>query len=716
MKGTAVPAGFAPGDLFVAVHGVHGFLIDQVDRFLSSTAAGVVRFVGNIGVTLTENVASTATVPIYRLGGTNGTISVRARVVHPDVAPYDTLLTFGPGEVRKNVGPFATVNDNVFADRREAEIELYAPIGTSIDDSFTGSITIEDDDVRPVLTLGSGLPASIDEPDAPLQLSIPILLSAAARVPVDVQYSVRRDPAAPGWSDVTGFVTLAPGQTAATATVTIPANATAEANYSYTVSVGIGFDSVAEKGWPISATILVTDDDLPQITFDDQTVSESAAQVYVPLATIPFLTPSANYTWATVDGTAIAGADYQAATGVRDQSIRITLLNDALVEGSETFYVELRNLTNVIAPRQRVAITIADDESKPIVSVLPLTIDEGASGVRTTANVTFELSAPSALPIHILYSANAGTATNGVDYEAVPFASTVIPAGATTVTAPVVILGDDLEEPDEQILVVMSNGPDSTLGQKSATITIIDDDTSTLSYLSLFDATVTEGTGGDSTALFRLDLSAPLTSELRVGYVTSDSTALAGHDYRAALGTVVFAPGEQKKFIEIVVYGDAITEGTELFHVTLLPPAPVPFGRQVAQGRITDDDAVQLPTVTIGDMTVKEGDSGWKSIALTLTLSAPLTHPVQIDSRTVAASATTDVDFESNVSTIAIPAGATSAEVILRIAGDRLQENDETFEVRIAGVSAGLAIADDRGVVTIQDDDVPAGRRRSVRH
>jgi hypothetical protein len=718
MKGSAVPAGFAAGDLLFAVHGSHGFLIDEVDRFLASTAAGVVRFAGNYGVTLTENVASTATVPLYRLGGTNGTISVRARVVHPAVAPYDTLLTFGPGEVRKNIGPFASVNDNVFVgDWRKAAIELYAPVGTSIDDSFTGSITIHDDDVRPVLTLGSGIPEQIDEPDAPLPLTIPIRLSAPAGVPVEVEYRLQRNPAINGWTDVVGTVTLTPGQTEATATVTIPTNASVEENYRYMVSLGIGAESIARLGSPNSVTILVIDDELPQIAIDDQTFTESAGSVLVPLRVIPSTRPTTKYTWTTVDGTALAGSDYQAASGVTDQAVRITLLNDTQVEGTETFYVELRDLVDVIAPRQRVAITIADDESKPVLSILPVTIDEGAAGQRTTANVTFELSAPHALPVEVAYAVNAATATAGIDFQAVPpFTSTIIPAGSTIGSAQVVILGDDVEEPDELIVVVISAAANATVGQpKSAIITIIDDDTKVLPYLSIFDATVTEGTGGSSIASFRVDLSTPMTAELRVDYTTSDSSATAGHDYELARGTVVFAPGERRKFIDVVVYSDAITEGTELFHVTLLPTAAVTLARQVAQGRITDDDAPPLPSVTIADVTVKEGDDGWKPIALTLTLSEPFAQPVQIDTRTFAVSATPDVDFETNLTTITIPAGQTSATVIVRVAGDWTRESDETFEVRITGAN-GLSIGDDRAVVTIVDDDAPAGRRRSVRH
>ncbi len=55
------------------------------------------------------------------------------------------------------------------------------------------------------------------------------------------------------------------------------------------------------------------------------------------------------------------------------------------------------------------------------------------------------------------------------------------------------------------------------------------------------------------------------TEEVRVGYVTEDLTAVAGEDYVAASGTLIFAPGETTKTIDVTIIVDEYLEGDEQF-------------------------------------------------------------------------------------------------------------------------------------------------------
>jgi hypothetical protein len=126
-----------------------------------------------------------------------------------------------------------------------------------------------------------------------------------------------------------------------------------------------------------------------------------------------------------------------------------------------------------------------------------------------------------------------------------------------------------------------------------------------------------------------------------------------------------------------------------------------------------DDVVVQVlptPTLSIGDVTVTEGDSGTVEARFEVTLSSPggeLPSPVTVDYATqgVTASAGTDFEAASGVVTFAqgSPSGAVQAIVVL-VYGDTTFEADETFRVRLSNPSLATVV-DDEGLGTIINDD-----------
>ena len=89
--------------------------------------------------------------------------------------------------------------------------------------------------------------------------------------------------------------------------------------------------------------------------------------------------------------------------------------------------------------------------------------------------------------------------------------------------------------------------------------------------LSVADARVREAAG--ATVDFVVSLNSPAPVKVAVGYASSDGTATAGADYRAAVGTVKFEPGERAKTVSVAVLDDAIDEGEETFTLTLSNPS-----------------------------------------------------------------------------------------------------------------------------------------------
>lgn len=111
------------------------------------------------------------------------------------------------------------------------------------------------------------------------------------------------------------------------------------------------------------------------------------------------------------------------------------------------------------------------------------------------------------------------------------------------------------------------------------------------------------------------------------------------------------------------------------------------------------------PAVRISDVTVDEGDDGTTPATLTVTLDRAATQQVTVGWATVAGTAD-EKDFAAGSGTATFAIGQTSAQVTVGVLGDRVDEPDETFTVRLTNAE-NATIEDADGVVTIRDDDEP---------
>ena len=84
-------------------------------------------------------------------------------------------------------------------------------------------------------------------------------------------------------------------------------------------------------------------------------------------------------------------------------------------------------------------------------------------------------------------------------------------------------------------------------------------------------------------------LSAPSGRTVTGHYSTHDGSARAGSDYVRKDAQLVFAPGETRHVVRIVLVNDHVHEGTETFRVTIDRVEEATIGRSVATVTITDD-------------------------------------------------------------------------------------------------------------------------------
>jgi hypothetical protein len=223
----------------------------------------------------------------------------------------------------------------------------------------------------------------------------------------------------------------------------------------------------------------------------------------------------------------------------------------------------------------------------PTVSIRDATLTEGNTG---TANAVFTvvLSNSTTVDVTVHYSTAELTAAAGSDYIAAS-GSVTIPAGQTSKTFTVAVIGDRTGEPTETFAVNLSSPANAIMGDGQAIGTILDNEP----RISISDVTKYEGKKGKATSFtFTITLSAAYDQPVTLSYKTSNGTATTGdRDYVDKSGTITFAPGERTKTITISVKGDSKREGDETFYLDLFGLSTnALFTKDRGVGTILNDD------------------------------------------------------------------------------------------------------------------------------
>lgn len=112
-----------------------------------------------------------------------------------------------------------------------------------------------------------------------------------------------------------------------------------------------------------------------------------------------------------------------------------------------------------------------------------------------------------------------------------------------------------------------------------------------------------------------------------------------------------------------------------------------------------------LPTLSVGDATVAEGNSGTTTVLFPVQLSAPSDQTVTVAYVTEDGTAGPD-DYAAANGVLTIAPGTTQGKIPVAVTGDTVPEPDETFRLVLGQASgAGLSDAVAQGVIT--NDDQP---------
>ena len=596
-------------------------------------------------------------------------------------------LRFDPNE-RTDTIRVPILQDSTAEPSESFTVELSNPNRATVSDG-TGAVTIEADPM-PELRISDAAPVA-EGNDAVFTVS----LSTPSSQVVTVEYTTEDGTADAGddYTIIAETLTFSPGQTTKIIRVPVLVDSTQESSETFTVELSTPMGTTLADSTGLGT---ITADPMPGLSIGDaEPVAEGGAAVFT-VTLVPASNHVVTVTYSTVDGTAVADADFTPTSGTltfnpnqTTKTIRVPILRDTVHEPSETFTVELDDPTGTTLADSTGLGTIAADAIPGLSIADAVNVTEGRDAVfRVT------LRPATNHVVSVTYTTMDGTAVADADYTPVTGTLRFEPR-ETTKTIRVPVLLDTMTEQSETFTVELSNPGGSTLADPIGVGTIRADPAPSL---RIGDATpVAEG----DEAVFTVTLTPPNEQVVTVDYTTTDGTAVADEDYSATSGTLRFAPGDTSKTIRVPTLRDAVAEPVETFTVVLSNPSGTNVVHDTGVGTITDEG---LPGLSIADApTVAEGGEA----VFPVTLNPASSQVVTVAYATQDGTAVTDSDYTATSGTLRFEPGETIQNIQVATLRDAIAEPSESFTVELSD-PVGTAITNSTGVGTIAADAMPA--------
>lgn len=488
-----------------------------------------------------------------------------------------------------------------------------------------------------------------------------------------------------------------------------------------------------------SAKILLRDDDQPIVSLSawntsptEGTNTVNAFYIGRTGPTFGALTTGSLTVNYVVSGTAVNGQDYFGLTGsveipdgAGSVDLPITLLEDALLEGTESITLTLLPSAGYGLGETTATLYLADNES--------FTLSVGFLAAASTNSETLDptngeyrllpviLSGPNTNVVTVEYVMGAGSTAwgDGIDWDLVDAANADAPIRKGTLTFPIGVTNqnikirihpDALIEGDERAVIELRNPNGSRLStsRNPHTLTIQDNTNNYAAPRVMFitgASTVNEDDATVPLLMVGLDRAVPAT--VTVQYGVTGGTATAGNDFILASGTLTFLPGETSQSIPITIINDTAVESSESVIVTLSAPTGAGLGTLPSHTVTILDNDTGLPEVSVAatDATATEGgDTG----TFTVTRTSGGAAGALMVNYTVAGTALGGTDYVALSGSVSIPAGQASAPVVVTTLNDGLLESLETVTVTLSAAAAYIVGASPSATVSLLDDETAA--------
>jgi hypothetical protein len=391
------------------------------------------------------------------------------------------------------------------------------------------------------------------------------------------------------YETASGPLSFGPTETTKSVSVTVNGDTKIEPTETFNVTLSNAVNATINKATGVGT---ITNDDVArEITVGDVSDEEGDALRFTISATNPQM-GDVTLTYATENGTALAGSDYTATPptqitipgGTTSVPVDVLTSEDGSAEPDETLKLKLSAASgNGLITDNEAIGTITDDDARSL-SVSPVTVTEGQ-----TATFTVSATNPQRGPVTFDVETVTGSATAS-DFTELAKTSKTIDADDPSIEVAVATADDSLDESAESFKLKLSNPSENGLiGVSEATATITDnDDPPVVREVSINNKSVDEG----DDAVFTITATHPEAGPVTVDVKTSEGSADDDVDYEGLDSTQITILGDSTtKTIVVDTIQDSREENNETFNVDL----------SNASGNAFIDDAQGLGTIRDDD-------------------------------------------------------------------------------------------------------------------
>ena len=584
--------------------------------------------------------------------------------------------TIYPGSVCTEVVTPIT-HDEIYEEDEEFEVSFTSSAGSAIIPNF--NVTIQDDDV---------ISWSIDdlamaEGDSNTGMFFDVSVDNMADESILVEWGIATKPGdtatfredySPRHNSHYGQAVLLTGETShrighnnPNQRIETTGDTIYEPDETFTVTLTNPWDGTEIADGVAIGTIL-NDDPIPTLIVSNiARVNEADGNVEIPVNLSNRTTEVVTLRYSTTNGTATSGTDFIAQTNqtltipalASAGTIQIPIIDDNVYEGLETFTVTLSDTNNANFPFLEetyvVNVSISESKSKPEISFANPTPTVNESS--RTATITVNLNYPSTEAISVKYETSGVTADStgsNLDFISLTNQPLNFAAGETSKDISITINQDTLNEGNESFTVTLRQAINATFPNSAsiliATVTIVDDDSPTLSFKTT-NFTVNES---NTTLNVEVELSAPTTNTVSFDAVLGGGTASRFSDYEPLTNPQSSITTGTIATIPIVILSDGQTqnnEGNETFDLTISNLTGAIFTGEVESLTRTItilDNTMPSVSFLTRRVTVSENISGGM-VNIEIALNGPTTNDVTVRYATSSTGgvgeATSNVDF-----------------------------------------------------------------------
>ena len=694
-------------------------------------------------INITDNDSATVSIAGTTAGNETGPVNGVLTVTQTVISDGDTVLTYSVAGTATSGDDYTALSGSVTIAAGATTATITVPVldDALVEGTETVAITLTGITAEPGVTIDAGADnASINITDNDsATVSIAGTTAGNETGPANGVFTVTQTVISDGDTVLTysvagtadsgddftalgGSVTIAANST--TATITVPVTDDALVEGTETVIVTLTGITTGEAGVTIDtanddASINITDNDSATVSIAGTTAgNETGPANGVLTVTQTVISDGDTVLTYSVAGTATSGDDFTALSGTvtipantLTATITVPVLDDALVEGTETVAITLTGITaepgvTLDAGADNASINITDNDSATV-SIGGTTAGNETGPVNGVLTVTQTVISDGDT---VLTYSVAGTATSGDDFTALS-GTVTIPANTLTATITVPVLDDALVEGTETVAITLTGitaepGVTIDAGADNASINITDNDSATV---SIGGTTAGNEAGGPVDGVFTVTQTVISDGDTVLTYSVA-GTATSGDDYTALGLSVTILAGQTTATITVPVLDDALVEGTETVAITLTgitaePGVTLDAGADNASINITDNDSA---TVSIGGTTAGNEAGGPVDGVFTVTQTV-ISDGDTVLTYSVAGTATSGADYTALSGTVTIAAGATTATITVPVLDDALVEGTETVALTLTGITAEPGVTIDAGAdnasINIADND-----------